>query len=141
MSLADPYNLNRFIEAQDSVIESVYAELRTGRKTSHWMWFIFPQIRGLGHSPTALRFAISSLAEAQAYLQHPILGPRLRTCTEMVNAINGRSIEGIFGFPDHLKFRSCMTLFSNASPQETVFVEALSKYFAGKPDPLTLSRL
>ena len=141
MSLADPYNLNRFIEAQDSVIESVYAELRTGRKTSHWMWFIFPQIRGLGHSPTALRFAISSLAEAQAYLQHPILGPRLRTCTEMVDAINGRSIEGIFGFPDHLKFRSCMTLFSNASPQETVFVEALSKYFAGKPDPLTLSRL
>ncbi len=134
-------SLERFVEAQEPVIEQVLAELRAGRKTSHWMWFVFPQIRGLGHSPTAQHFAIASRGEAEAYLRHPVLGPRLRQCTHLVNAIWRRSIEEIFGYPDHLKFHSCMTLFANVAADNQVFVDALNKYFGGEQDPLTLERL
>jgi uncharacterized protein (DUF1810 family) len=137
----DRYNLQRFIQAQEPVYQRATAELRQGRKRTHWMWFIFPQIRGLGHSEVAQRFSIGSLYEAEAYFEHPILGSRLKECTELVNAIEGRSIEHIFGQPDHLKFRSCMTLFAQAAPGEKIFNEALDKYFAGSPDEATLSRL
>ena len=139
--MIDPYNLQRFVEAQDGVIYDVLAELRAGQKRSHWMWFIFPQIRGLGHSPIAQEFAISSLQEAQAYLQHPVLGARLRECTQLVNAIEGRSISQIFGFPDDVKFRSCVTLFAHAASDNWVFQDALTKYFNGERDPATLGRL
>ena len=122
-------------------MERVIGELRAGRKASHWMWFVFPQIRGLGHSPMAQRFAIRSLAEAEAYLRHPVLGPRLRECTRLVNAVEGRSVEEIFGYPDHLKFHSCMTLFTHATADNQVFSEALGRYFAGKEDPSTLERI
>ena len=137
----DRYNLQRFIQAQEPVYQRATAELREGRKRTHWMWFIFPQIRGLGHSEVAQRFSIASLPEAEAYFEHPILGSRLKECTELVNAIEGRSIEHIFGYPDHLKFRSCMTLFAQAAPGEKIFNEALDKYFAGSPDEFTVSRL
>ena len=133
--------LERFVQAQKPVIGGVLAELRAGRKTSHWMWFVFPQIRGLGHSPTAQHFAIASRAEAEAYLLHPILGPRLRECTQLVNAVEGREIEEIFGYPDYLKFRSSMTLFANVTADNQVFVDALNKYFGGEQDPLTIERL
>ena len=139
--MTDPYNLQRFVEAQDSVIDDVLAELRAGQKRTHWMWFIFPQIRGLGHSPIAQEFAISSLQEAQAYLQHPVLGGRLRGCTQLVNAIEGRSISQIFGSPDDVKFRSSMTLFAQATSDNRIFQNALTKYFNGEPDPATLGRL
>lgn len=134
-------SLERFVEAQEPVIERVLGELRAGRKASHWMWFVFPQIRGLGHSPTAQRFAISSRAEAEAYLRHEVLGPRLRECTRLVNAVEGRRVEEIFGYPDHLKFHSCMTLFAHAAADNQVFLDALRKYFGGEEDSLTLERL
>jgi uncharacterized protein (DUF1810 family) len=138
----DPHDLQRFVDAQAPVFEQVCAELREGRKRSHWMWFIFPQIEGLGHSETARRFAISSREEAEAYLKHPILGPRLRECTRLVNLVERRSIEQIFGYPDDLKFRSSMTLFANVPCKNKVFQEALQKYFGGKPaERLTLQRL
>ena len=138
---ADPFHLQRFVDAQNSVFDQVLAELRNGRKRSHWMWFIFPQIQGLGHSPMAVEFAISSREEAQAYLRHPILGPRLRECVELVNRIEGRSIEQIFGYPDDLKFRSSMTLFAHAASDSDDFTRALQKYFSGQFDPMTLDRL
>lgn len=137
----DRYNLQRFVEAQNPVYQRVLAELREGRKRTHWMWFIFPQIRGLGQTEISQRFSIGSLYEAEAYFEHPILGLRLRECTQLVNAIQGRSIEDIFGYPDHLKFRSSITLFAQAAPGEKIFNEALDKYFAGAPDEFTLSRL
>ena len=137
----DPYNLDRFVEAQSSVFEHVRQEFRAGMKMGHWMWFIFPQIRGLGRSPISIEFAISSRQEATAYLQHPILGPRLKECTQLVLQIQGRSVEQIFGSPDDLKFRSSMTLFAQVSPDDDIFVKALQKYFGGKPDQLTLDRL
>jgi uncharacterized protein (DUF1810 family) len=137
----DPYNLKRFEDAQSPVYEQVCSELRAGRKKTHWIWFIFPQIKGLGHSEMASRFAISSLEEAQAYLEHPILGPRLRECTELVNLVERRSIDMIFGYPDDLKFRSSMTLFARAAAGNQVFNEALRKYFKGEPDSSTLERL
>ena len=137
----DAYDLQRFVDAQNPRFEGVRAELRSGRKTSHWMWFIFPQIKGLGHSPLARKFAISSREEADAYLRHSILGPRLRECTQIVNLIEGRSIEQIFGSPDDLKFRSCMTLFAHATADNQLFMDALQKYCGGKSDPLTLERL
>ncbi|MGC2202350.1 MAG: DUF1810 domain-containing protein [Stellaceae bacterium] len=137
----DPYNLQRFIDAQNSVFDQVCSELRDGKKRSHWMWFIFPQIKGLGYSQLAQKFAISSRGEAAAYLEHPVLGPRLRECTELVNLIEGRPIEQIFGDPDDLKFRSCMTLFAQDTSDNEVFVRALQKYFADRPDPSTLQRL
>jgi|SRR5579883_2626363 len=134
-------SLEHFVQAQEPVIERVLVELRAGRKTSHWMWFVFPQIQGLGHSPMAQRFAVPSRAAAEAYLRHPILGPRLRECARLVNAIDGRHIEDIFGYPDSLKFRSSMTLFAHAAADNQVFVEAIAKYFGGEYDPMTLERL
>jgi len=139
--MTDIYNLQRFLEAQDHVYDTVIDELRAGRKSSHWMWFIFPQITGLGHSGMAQRFAIASLDEAKAYLQHPILGPRLRECTQFVLNVDGHSAEEIFGYPDNLKFWSCLTLFMTATTDNKVFKDALLKYFDGKPDTLTLDLL
>lgn len=133
--------LARFVRAQDPVIDRVLAELSAGRKASHWMWFVFPQIQGLGRSPTAQRFAISSRAEAEEYLRHEVLGPRLRECTRLVNAVDGRGAEEIFGHPDYLKFRSSMTLFAHAAADNQIFLDALRKYFRGEEDPLTVERL
>jgi uncharacterized protein (DUF1810 family) len=136
---SDPYNLERFLAAQEPVLAQACAELAAGRKRSHWMWFIFPQLRGLGSSPMAQRYAIASLAEARAYLAHPVLGERLRRCTGLVNGVEGRSIQEIFGYPDELKFRSSMTLFAHAAAAGAPepFVAALAKYFAGEEDPRT----
>ena len=139
--MTDAYNLHRFLDAQERVYETVLAELRAGRKSSHWIWFIFPQIIGLGHSGMAQQFAIASLDEAKAYLQHPVLGPRLRECTQLVLDVNGRSAEEIFPYPDHLKFRSCMTLFLTAAIDNALFKDALLKYFDGKLDQLTMNVL
>ena len=139
--MADRYNLQRFLDAQERVYDTVLAELRAGRKSSHWIWFIFPQIAGLGHSGMAQKFAIASLDEAKAYLQYPALGPRLRACTQLVLNVEGRSAEEIFSSPDDLKFRFCLTLFSTAATDDTLFKAALLKYFDGKPDTLTLNLL
>jgi uncharacterized protein (DUF1810 family) len=139
--MTDPYNLQRFVVAQDPIYDDVLAELHAGRKDSHWMWFIFPQIQGLGRSPTTIKFAISSCAEAEAYTRHPILGPRLDQCTTLVNAVEDRSAGKIFGYPDDLKFHSCMTLFARAASHNPLFEQALQKFFAGKPDPQTLALL
>ena len=139
--MSDVYNLHRFLDAQEGVYATVLEELRAGRKSSHWIWFIFPQIAGLGRSGMAQQFSITSLDEAKAYLQHPVLGPRLRACTQLVLDVNGRSAEEIFGYPDYLKFRSCMTLFMSATTDNTLFKAALLKYFDGKPDQLTLDLL
>ena len=144
--MSAPGPLERFARAQAPVLEQVRAELRAGRKKTHWMWFVFPQLRGLGHSPTAEFYAIASLEQAQAYLADPVLGPRLRECTQLVNAIEGRAIGEIFGFPDDLKFRSCMTLFAraasgSASSGAEVFRAALDEYFRGEEDPRTLELL
>ncbi len=136
----DPYDLQRFVDAQNPVFEQVRAELGAGHKRGHWIWFIFPQLRGLGHSHMATRFAISSRDEAEAYLNHPILGPRLRECTRLVLLVEGRSINHIFGYPDDLKFRSSMTLFASTSDNQ-IFKDALQKCCAGEPDLLTLERL
>jgi len=134
-------NLQRFVDAQSTVYEQVCAELKAGRKRSHWIWFIFPQIHGLGSSPTAMEYAISSLKEAEEYLKHPVLGPRLIECTRLLLQIGGRSVEQILGYPDDLKFRSSMTLFAHAAPDNQVFKDALQKYFGGEFDRLTLDRL
>jgi uncharacterized protein (DUF1810 family) len=139
--MSDPYELKRFVDAQEGVYEQACAELRAGRKRSHWMWFVFPQIRGLGNSPMAVRFAISGLEEARAYLEHPLLGQRLRECTGIVVGIKGRSVEEIFGYPDDLKFRSSVTLFAKATAEAGVFGEALEKYFGGAMDRGTLERI
>jgi len=128
----DPYPLQRFLEAQDPVYTRVLGELHRGRKTTHWMWYIFPQRRGLGQSPMSERYGISSEDEARAYLRHPILGPRLRECVGIVNRINGHSAHDVFGYPDDLKFHSCLTLFSAAAPDDEVFSTALRKYFPEK---------
>ncbi|WP_417307812.1 DUF1810 domain-containing protein [Devosia sp.] len=133
--------LERFVAAQAPVYAQVEAELSAGRKTSHWMWFIFPQLRGLGRSPTAQHFGIADLKEAEAYLRHPVLGPRLVACSEMVLAVEGRSAHAIFGTPDDLKLRSSMTLFSRAAPDAAVFGEVLAKYYDGQEDPATLQLL
>ena len=133
--------LQRFVDAQAPVYDTVLAELRAGAKRSHWIWFIFPQLQGLGRSPTAARFAISSLAEAQAYLDHDVLGPRLRECTRLVNAIEGSSVDEIFGWPDNLKVRSSMTLFARATNDNAEFVELLDKFYGGEEDPATVERL
>ena len=136
----DPYDLARYVSAQPPVYAQVCAELAAGRKQTHWMWFIFPQLKGLGSSPTATHYGISSLAEARAYLAHPLLGARLRECTALVNALPGATAQSIFGYPDYLKFRSCMTLFAHAAGEQgagRLFTVALRKYFAGEEDPLT----
>ena len=137
----DPYDLQRFVRAQDTNFESARDELRRGRKTSHWMWYVFPQIEGLGHSAMSQTFAIISKAEALAYLAHPVLGARLTECTNIVNALEGRSASQIFGSPDDMKFRSSMTLFHGVYPETDMFKEALVKYFGGKADPRTLERM
>ena len=139
--LDDRFNLQRFLTAQDPVFETVRTELREARKRTHWMWFIFPQINGLGRSPTSKYFALSSKEEAQAYLSHPILGPRLMECTRLIAQIEGRTIGEILGSPDDLKFKSSMTLFAAATPDNRIFLAALEKYFAGENDEATLSRL
>lgn len=133
--------LQRFILAQNAVYDTVLAELRAGRKRSHWMWFIFPQITGLGHSAMAQEFAIACLEEAQAYLRHPLLGARLRECSGLVAAASGLSAKEIFGYPDHMKFHSSMTLFAQATDDNQVFTDCLHKYFEGKEDTLTLTQL
>ena len=136
--MTDPHDLQRFVDAQDPVYGEVCSELRQGRKRGHWMWFVFPQIVGLGHSATARRFAVASRQEAQAYLQHPVLGPRLRECTRLVTQVDGRTIGQILGYPDDMKFRSSMTLFADATADNQVFLDALRKFFGAEPDPLTI---
>ncbi len=136
----DPFQLDRFVLAQQSSYEQARAELRNGRKRSHWIWFIFPQIAGLGHSEMSHRYAISSAEEATAYHTHSLLGPRLTECTTLVTEVMGRSISDIFGQPDDLKFHSCMTLFASVT-HDDVFAQALRKYFGGRRDRLTLERL
>ncbi len=133
--------LERFIEAQDPVYDAVIAELTRGKKQSHWMWFVFPQPRGLGRSDASRYYGIASRAEALAYSRHAVLGARLRECTALVLAIQGRSAHDIFGTPDDLKFHSCMTLFHEVDPEEPSFARALERYFAGAPDVNTLDRL
>lgn len=139
--MSDPHNLQRFVDAQRPVYDTVCSELRSGRKRSHWIWFIFPQIAGLGHSETARWFSIASLDEARAYLAHPLLGPRLRACSRLVADIDGRDVNAIFGYPDDMKFHSSMTLFAQATEDNDVFVACLEKYFGGVPDEATLARL
>lgn len=139
--MKDEFELARFVMAQDAVYSRVLTELARGRKESHWMWFVFPQWKGLGSSAVAQRFGIGSRAEAEAYLVHPVLGERLRECTRLVNAVEGRTASDIFGYPDDLKFRSSMTLFAAVTAAETVFREALEKYFAGAGDSLTEAKL
>ena len=140
-SASNPYNLDRFVVAQASVIDDVLSELRSGHKQSHWMWFVFPQIKGLGRTPTSVEYAISSGDEARVYLQHPVLGTRLKECTRLVLLVEGRSALEIFGSPDDMKFRSSMTLFAQVSSDDDVFERALQKYFDGVPDRLTLNLL
>jgi uncharacterized protein (DUF1810 family) len=140
VAVEDPFDLRRFVDAQEPVFERVLAELRKGRKTSHWMWFIFPQLRGLGHSAMAERFGIGSREEAEAYSKHPVLGARLEECTRLVNQVEGQTAAQIFGYPDDLKFRSSMSLFALVSGN-AIFREALEKYFGGELDEFTKSRL
>ena len=145
----DPYDLQRFVDAQNeqsggagrTIFEQACQELRAGEKRSHWMWFVFPQIRGLGTSPFARKFAISSLAEAQAYLQHPVLGERLKDCTRLINELPGRTAGQILGGIDEMKFRSSLTLFAAATTDNRLFLDALKKYFQGQPDQATLDRI
>lgn len=137
----DPHRLQRFVDAQAPVYPQVCAELRAGAKSSHWMWFVFPQLRELGRSPTARLYGIGSLAEARAYAQHPVLGPRLRACVELLLAHRGRSALQILGSPDDLKLRSSLTLFAHAAPGDAVFARALAQFFGGAGDPLTLDLL
>ena len=139
--MTDPHNLQRFVEAQNPVYEQVCTELRRGQKNSHWMWFVFPQLRGLGHSEMANKFGIASRQEAEAYLEHSILGARLRECTQLVNHVQNRSIAQIFGYPDNLKFWSSMTLFASVTSDDQLFSDTLKKYFGGELDQLTVGRL
>jgi uncharacterized protein (DUF1810 family) len=138
---ADPFDLVRFVSAQDPVIAEVCAELKHGRKTSHWMWFVFPQVAGLGMSAMSQRYAIGSLDEARAYLEHPVLGPRLRLCVGLLLEVEGRSAHEIFGSPDDRKLRSSLTLFEQAAPEDPIFRQALDRYFGGIADQATLERL
>jgi uncharacterized protein (DUF1810 family) len=139
--MGDPFNLERFVEAQAHAYERARRELEAGRKESHWMWFIFPQIMGLGQSAMSIRFAIASLDEAKAYLAHPVLGPRLIECANLALDAPGPTARAILGPVDEMKFRSSMTLFARAAPDEEVFQRCLDKYFAGGRDPATLARL
>jgi len=137
----DSFNLQRFVDAQDPVYSQVREELSRGRKRSHWMWFVFPQLKGLGHSWMADKYGLASKGEAVAYVEHPVLGPRLRECSELINAVENQRIDAILGYPDNLKFRSCMTLFVNMAPENESFHRALEKYFDGKPDKRTIELL
>ena len=138
---SDPHNLNRFVQAQQDDYEQALREIRSGRKQSHWMWYIFPQFEGLGFSSTSKRYSIKSVAEAEAYLGHPVLGPRLRDCAEATVAVEGRTALEIFGSPDDMKLRSCATLFASISPAGSVFDRLLGKYFRGERDGKTLRLL
>lgn len=138
-SASDPYDLERFVEAQAGTYEQALAELRRGRKRTHWMWYVFPQLRGLGASALSHRYAIGSLEEARAYLAHPVLGPRLVECAEAVLAVQGRSARDIFGSPDDLKLRSSATLFAAVSPPGSVFHRVIDRYFGGQADDRTLA--
>lgn len=138
---ADPYGLSRFVDAQEAVYDAALGEIRGGRKRSHWMWFIFPQLEGLGFSPTARRFAIRNLDEARSYLEHPLLGPRLHDCALALLALRGHSATDIFGFPDDHKLRSSMTLFALVAPADAPFQRVLDRYFGGERDPRTLELL
>jgi uncharacterized protein (DUF1810 family) len=138
---ADPYDVNRFVEAQRDNYEPALAEIRAGRKQSHWMWYVFPQFAGLGFSPTSQRYAIKSVAEARAYLEHPVLGPRLVECAEAALGLVGRSAREVFDFPDDLKLRSSATLFASVAPPGSVFDRLLAKYFQGERDDQTLRLL
>jgi uncharacterized protein (DUF1810 family) len=137
----DSYDLNRFVQAQAHDHERALCEIRQGHKRSHWMWYIFPQIAGLGQSAMSQRYSIKSLAEARAYLEHPVLGPRLTQCVEALLTLQDRSADDIFGFPDEKKLRSCATLFAAISESESVFHQLLAKYFNGEQDPMTLRLL
>jgi uncharacterized protein (DUF1810 family) len=137
----DPFILRRFACAKEAIYDAVLKELRSGQKRTHWMWYIFPQITGLGYSPTSQRYAIKSQAEARHYLSHPILGERLLECAETILRIQGRSVSQIFGSPDDLKLRSSMTLFASITPPESVFARVLDRYFQGQPDSRTLDIL
>jgi uncharacterized protein (DUF1810 family) len=137
----DPHDLGRFVEAQQDDYHQALAEIRAGRKRSHWMWYVFPQYEGLGFSSTSVRYAIKSVAEAEAYLRHPVLGPRLVECAEAVLGVEGRSASEIFGSPDDMKLRSCATLFARVSPAGSVFERILRKYFPAGPDGTTLRLL
>jgi uncharacterized protein (DUF1810 family) len=139
--MSDPFNLQRFVDAQAPVYPQIARELAAGRKESHWMWFVFPQIAGLGLSPTSVFFAISSLDEAKAYLSHPVLGARLVECVGLVNATKNRTAEQIFGAVDAAKFRSSLTLFRRAAPEIAAFTQGLDVFFAGEADPATLAKL
>ena len=135
----DPYDLNRFIEAQEVNYADALSELRAGRKSSHWMWYVFPQLAGLGHSAMSYRYGIRSEDEARAYLAHPILGPRMSECAEAVLAIENRSARDIFGSPDDLKLKSCATLFAHVSPPGSVFERILDRYYSSERDAKTLA--
>jgi uncharacterized protein (DUF1810 family) len=137
--MSDAWNLERFVAAQAPVMGEVLAELRAGRKRTHWMWFVFPQLQGLGTSAMAQRYGIASLAEARAYLAHPVLGPRLRECCEAMLQVPGRSALQILGSPDDLKFRSCVTLFGLAAPQDDLFRRCLDRFCGGEPDHRTVA--
>ena len=143
MQTEDPYHLRRFVAAQDAggTYDHAAAELRAGRKTSHWMWFIFPQIAGLGYSPASRTYAITSLDEARAYLAHPVLGARLIDCAAILTGLAGRTAEQIFGEVDAMKLRSSITLFMHAAPGERVFRQVLDQYFGGEPDSATENRI
>ena len=141
MNGADQFDLQRFADAQDRVYDAVVGELRSGQKRSHWIWFVFPQLRGLGHSPTAQHYGIASLDEARAYLMHEVLGPRLRECTRLVADIEGRSANDIFGWPDNLKVRSSMTLFARATDNDAEFRAVLDKFYNGEEDAATVELL
>lgn len=141
MNTDDPYDLNRFLSAQEDVYERARAEIKSGQKRSHWMWYIFPQIDGMGYSPTAKRYSIKSIEEARQYLNHPVLGKRLLECTEAVIALRGGSLSEIFGYPDDLKFKSSMTLFEKIAGSGSVFSSALDRYCHGERDATTLRLL
>lgn len=133
--------LERFVEAQDRVYASVREELAAGNKASHWMWFVFPQLKALGQSTIARHFGIASRDEALAYWQHPVLGKRLKECTELVLTVGDKTVHEVFGSPDDFKFRSCLTLFAQVAPDEPVFSQALKRFFGGQPDEMTLNLL
>jgi uncharacterized protein (DUF1810 family) len=139
--MADPYHLQRFVDAQGPVYESVLAELRAGRKRTHWMWFIFPQLKALGRSSTAQHYGIDGLEEARAYLAHDVLGPRLRECSRLAAAVQGRSADQVFGYPDDLKLRSSMTLFARCADDPAEFVAVLDRYYGGEEDAATVGLL
>jgi len=139
--MSDTFNLERFVEAQLPIYQEVLQELASGEKRTHWMWFIFPQVQGLGRSTTAVHYALNGLAEARAYLLHPVLGPRLKQCCRLLLQVEGKTAAQVFGFPDNMKFRSCLTLFQTAEESEPLFGLLLKKFYRGRRDKATLAIL